>query len=233
MERRLLRVNVDTGTTSDVPALDFGNLVAWSPGRSILIQSEDAHGYWILDPDSAGQRPLLPEHDRGYLWQLEVSPGGDRVAVLETESKDSEGPRVLLVSLADGSVSTLYRGLAAPICWSEDERFVYLITDRPSPENLGSGEPGSLNVSPRPGTVVPDDARATPSPRYQSSESPRAQILAVPLDGGPPRTLASLSHRGGMWSAVDMTPDGRWLVYDADDFVSDVWLVEPLPGTTP
>ena len=50
-----------------------------------------------------------------------------------------------------------------------------------------------------------------------------AKILMIPVNGGQPKTIASLpSEIGG----VSMTPDGRRFVYTVYSSRSDVWVVD-------
>jgi hypothetical protein len=49
--------------------------------------------------------------------------------------------------------------------------------------------------------------------------------MRVPAGGGTADTLAILPHSIGLWSSVDVTPDGGHAVYSAADFLADIWMV--------
>ncbi len=121
------RYDLEQGRIDEGPGISVGRIVTWHPSNRIFVQNEDGTNFWVVDPETFDKRLLFKDDSSRLVWQIESSPVRDLVAVLETQSK-SRGPRVVLVDVGTGRVQPLYNGLAAPIAWSEDGGFVYLIT---------------------------------------------------------------------------------------------------------
>ncbi|MEZ4651035.1 MAG: protein kinase [Candidatus Eisenbacteria bacterium] len=203
---QLTTIDIQSGLVDTLPVPQSGGMIAWAPGTEILIQSRDANAYYEYARATHEITPLFPEPQRHYLWQMEVSPDGRSVAVLETESDGLSGPRVLLVDLESRASRTLYEGLATPCGWSQDGEWVYLVT------RVGVEEP------------APETSPALVGPEG------RIGVIRVHTTDGEEQPVATLSRRGGMWSAVDVSQDERWIVYDAEELISDIWMAEgPLP----
>ena len=203
---RLVTIELETGLADTLPVPPAGGMIAWAPREEILIQSADSDSYFEYSRAKGEIAPLLPESRRHYLWQLEVSPDGRRAAVLETESEGMSGPRVLLVDLDTREFHALFYGLATPCGWSADGTWVYLVA------RVGA------------------DAESTPTAPVAVGPEGQIGVIRVSTEDGEVRPVATLSRRGGMWSAVDVSHDERWIIYDADELISDVWMAEgPLP----
>ena len=232
--RRLVLIDVETGEFEIERRFGFGSMLAWSENGHVFLQSRDARGYHEIDLETATERRLFSDDVSRYLWQLEPSPDGRQIAILETESERFDGPRVLRVDLETREVAVLFEGLATPIGWSGDGEWVYLITEtrsRPEPTRGGTAGPEDTN----PDDTNPDDTNLLPdSPaRIRPASIVRVSAQGAPVGRSPElrsdaavETIAQLPGRGGMWSAVDITADGRWLVYDGDEVVSDIWIAE-------
>jgi Tol biopolymer transport system component len=114
-----------------------GGRLEWAPGRDILYQRANAQNFYLLDPVTEDERPLLSPDSAALGWVLgaRYSPDGERVAV-SWNRIDNDADGLYVVSLTNGSHTKLIGpGFPMPLGWSADGRLVYVL-----PFGTGAGQ---------------------------------------------------------------------------------------------
>jgi len=183
--------------------------LAWSPGRTIAFPSPGGHEIRELDVATGSVRDLYNCGQDSQLWQPQWAPDGRRLAVLETPLRSNDPPGIIVVEPQTGSRTVAHVELAAPIGWSQDGLCVYMVTRRRALDRA----PATDVHLPRPATE-------------RAAATPLLALLRVPAAGGVADTVTVLPHPVDMWSAVDVSLDGRRAVYCAADFIADIWMFD-------
>jgi Tol biopolymer transport system component len=184
---------------------------------------------WV---DRQGREEPLGAPPRRYIYPR-VSPDGTRVAL------DVQGPADRDIWIWDLQRRTLERFTVDPtgnplVAWSRDSKALAFGSDRFGVTNLflqsadGSGEPQRLLVSERlqmPLTFAPDGRLL-----FSADIAGRGRdILALSMDGSG-RTESVLNTAANDLTA-EVSPDGRWIVYDSDETGQFEVYVRPYPHT--
>ncbi len=198
---RIWRIEVATGTRRLVDTED-GVQPSWSPrGRRIA--------FWGLSGDSA----------RRALWT---------VAVDDAEEAEARGEPVLV--LDDGALNW------SPV-WSPDGVWLYFASDRGGSMNLWRvaideesgrvrGEPEAV-MAPNTASVLPSLTRDGRRIAF-AGESERSQLVRVAFDPQSRQAAGPLQPVSQWTRAVrsgDVSPDGRWIVFDISAPQEDLFLV--------
>jgi Tol biopolymer transport system component len=195
-------VDAGGGAPRPVASADVSDTftIAWAPASRILFQQPGNRNFHALDPRSREHRMLVENSDAGWMFSPTASPDGRLVAVFWNRRPD---PGIWVIDTKDAKQKLIYktasRMTTMPLRWSADGQAVYLV----------EGKPGqSRGLTTRSGETLT-----------------AARIVRVAVDGGAPRTVASIPF--GEVGGVTITPGGRTLVfavYSASP--SDVWLVD-------
>jgi serine/threonine-protein kinase len=182
---------------------------------------------WV---DRQGRETALPAPPRVYS-NPRISPDGTRIAVsIVDQDRD-----IWLWDLARETLTRVTLDPAASLSpeWTPDGRRIVFSSTRAGQLNLfsqaadGTGPAERLTESPviqAPTGVLPDGARVLLTER---SSKTGADVMMLPLDGTHhvlPLVQTSFDERNGI-----VSPDGRWLAYEANDTgVFEVY-VRPYP----
>jgi dipeptidyl aminopeptidase/acylaminoacyl peptidase len=182
---------------------------------------------WV---DRQGREEPLGTPPRRYTYPR-VSPDGTRIAI------DMAGPTNRDIWIWDIHRRTLERFTVDPagnalVAWSRDSKTLAFGSDRFGVSNLfmqsadGSGEPQRLLVSDRlhqPLTFAPDGRLL-----FSADVAGRARdILALSMDGS--RRVEPILHTAANDLTSEVSPDGRWIVYDSDETGQFEVYVRPYP----
>ena len=191
--------------------------------------SADRTLVWV---DRTGREEPIPAEKRSYVYPR-ISPDGNRVAL---DIRDQQND-IWIWDFARRTLSrlTFDPGLNRAVVWTRDSRRVIFSAERDGRESLSwqavdrSGNPEQLT------TTTPD------RPQGPLSLSPDGKLLVFAEPGQPPFDLYTLSmdsdhkvapllsesyseHNG------EISPDGRWLVYQSDESGSSEIYVRPFPN---
>jgi serine/threonine protein kinase len=113
-------------------ALSEGGEVAWTARDEILFQTDGNRNYGVLAPGKP-ERALIADDTMGWMFQIEPSPDGRRAAVFWNRrappdaSLRSEVQGAWVISLDDGTAAQIWTQRMAPIGWSDDGAWVFLV----------------------------------------------------------------------------------------------------------
>jgi serine/threonine-protein kinase len=206
------------GTLVYVPR-DAGSALSFTSARTLV---------WV---DRQGHETAIAAPPRAY-FTPRVSPDGTRVAVGAVVDQNYS---IWLWDLARANLTplTLDPALNALPVWTPDSRRVVFTSNRSGVMNLysqaadGTGAverlTESLNIQ-RVSAVSPDHTVVFTETSPKTGED----VMAVPLDGThqvTPLVQTTFSERNGI-----VSPDGRWLAYEADDSGPFQINVRPFPN---
>ena len=213
-----------TGAANVTVAAD-GTLVYVPRGAATVAQSRLV---WV---DRQGQETPLLAAPRSYVYPR-LSPNGGRLAFFISDEE-------LDIWLLDLSRSTLTRvtseaGLENYPVWAPDGRQLFFSSDRAGGRNIfaqaadGTGVTTRLTESAHaqfPTSVSPDGTRLVFTEIATATAA--GDVLQLRLDGShtvTPLVQTPFSERNG-----ELSPDGRWLAYDANDSGRFEIYVRPFP----
>jgi hypothetical protein len=183
--------------------------LAWYPGHTIAFTTPGGHRIRELDIATGSVRELYNCGPDSQVWQPQWAPDGRRLAVLETPLRSTDPPGIVVVEPQTGSRNIVHLELAAPVGWSQDGLWVYLVARRRALDSAGTA---GVHL-PRPATE-------------RAAATPLLALLRVPAAGGVADTIAILPHPVDMWSSVDVSADGQRALYCSADFISDIWMFD-------
>jgi serine/threonine-protein kinase len=182
---------------------------------------------WV---DRQGRETPIPSPPRAYS-QPRLSPDGKRIAVF---TADQDGD-LWLSDLSRPTLTRLTSGAGADFSpvWTLDSRALIFSSQRSSAGNIfrqpanGSGVVERLSESPllqTPTAITPDGRSLIFT---ETAEKTREDVMQMTLDG--PRAVTpvvrtSFAERNGI-----VSPDGRWLAYEANDSGPFEIFVRPYP----
>jgi serine/threonine protein kinase len=208
-------------------------------GRDLLTfaQTEEGFGIFCATPPDAPRRPYPQAPFQAGQWKgrpfLAFAPDGRKLlAVVDTESRRE----AWLLSWPTGNSRRVFReamfGPAPQFAWMPDSRHVVVAASAHDSHSqlyladTATGRSWRILAQDRPvavPTVSPDGAQVA----YQSSLS-TSEVIAMPLDGGPPRTILGGSSSQQM---ADHSPAAPQIVYVTDRRgVPEVWLTSLTEG---
>jgi Tol biopolymer transport system component len=108
--------------------------LSWAPGRNILYHRPENRNYYILDPATGMEAPLLQDDKVGWIFDAVYSPNGGEIACLWNRAPK---PGMYVIPL-EGSVPNQQRSRQLtvsgpqnltqnPINWSSDGKQIYAI----------------------------------------------------------------------------------------------------------
>jgi serine/threonine-protein kinase len=184
---------------------------------------------WV---DRAGREEPLPIAKRSYGYPR-VSPDGKRVAL---DIRDQEND-IWVLDLARGTLQrlTFDPGANRGASWTPDGKRVVFSADREGAESLfwqnadGSGAPERLTTAQSgkpevPYAVTPDGKQVM----YGSPGQPPFDLFTVRLDSERKQTPLLAAPQYSEHNA-EVSPDGRWLVYQSDESGSNEIYVRRFP----
>jgi serine/threonine-protein kinase len=183
---------------------------------------------WV---DRQGRETPIPAVPRTYYFPR-LSPDGTRIAVNAVVDGNSD---IWLWDLARTTMTRLTFDPAVDTIplWSLDGRHVLFSSNRAGPLNLysqaadGTGAVERLSESPNvqtPTSISPDGRILVFT---QTSPTTGVDVMAMRLDGSRqvlPLVQTNFDERNGV-----VSPDGRWLAYEADDTGAFEIYVRPFP----
>jgi Tol biopolymer transport system component len=102
--------------------LSRSHLLAWFPGENILYHRPGNRNFFILNPVTEEERPLVQDDSVGWVFAPRYSPDGKKVAVMWNR-RPSRG--LWVIPLEDSSQAFLLKENAFPVGWSADGRWIY------------------------------------------------------------------------------------------------------------
>ncbi|MBD3163527.1 MAG: protein kinase [Candidatus Latescibacteria bacterium] len=131
-------VSLESGNGQSLAGTTGSEYVYWHPSRRIRYQrtAERHRNYTILDVQRDEESSMLLIDDAGTVFQSALSPDETLLAVAGNRGGEVD-VRPWLIRLADQKEDLLWDRKAAPIGWSADGRWVYLVLEEPTPEVRG------------------------------------------------------------------------------------------------
>jgi len=102
--------------------------LAWFPGQNILYHRSGNRNYFILNPATEEEKPLVQDDSVGWIFYPRYSPDGKKVAV-HWNRRPSRGPWIFPIE--DSSQAFLLKENAYPVGWSADGRWIYAAEEIP------------------------------------------------------------------------------------------------------
>jgi|GEM_PF-2277494 len=96
--------------------------LAWFPGQNILYHRPGNRNYFILNPATEEEKPLVQDDSVGWIFCPRYSPDGKKVAV-SWNRRPSRG--LWVFPIEDSSQAFLLKENAYPVGWSADGRWIY------------------------------------------------------------------------------------------------------------
>ncbi len=195
-----------------------------------------APDYSLVWVDRKGTVTPITDLPRGY-EDLHLSPDGRRVALTIEESGPDSPAHVWLADTDQGTLSRLtFEGFSRDPVWSPDSQSVVFGSKR------GDGVFG-LYVQPADGSASAELAWASPVPIWPDPQSwtPDGRTVVFTTKGADTRddiwTLSLDDGTARPWLATPavewggrLSPDGRWVAYNALEGGREEVYVQPYPG---
>jgi serine/threonine-protein kinase len=186
---------------------------------------------WV---DRQGREEVLPLPKRSYTYPR-ISPDGGRIA-LDIRDQESD------IWIWDTARQTLTRltfdpALNRGVVWTPDGRRVAFSAEREGAESVfwqaadGSGSPERLTEAAGTAQQVPH--AITPDGKFlifSSPAQPPFDQYLLSLDGE--RKVTPLFNAKYSEHNAEVSPDGRWVVYQSDESGSNEIYVRPFPNVT-
>jgi serine/threonine-protein kinase len=204
-----------------------GTLVYVSGGVSDVPRSL----VWV---DRQGQETPIPAPPRNYAFPR-ISPYGTRLALYIPDQEIDIWLSDLTRADATPTRATFDRGVEVYPVWSHDGRQLFFSSSRADAVNLyaqaadGSGDVTHLAPSPNiqhATSVSPDGTRLVFT---ETAPTTGPDIMELRLDT---RAVTPLVRTRATESNGEVSPDGRWLAYQADDSGRLNIYVRPFPPVT-
>ncbi len=236
---------LETGDTRELNvAMRYFGPMHWAPdGRSLLVKGQDlkgAGGIYQVDVETghvsrlpfeegacAGAPEWSPDGKKIYFWVGTNCPGrpgstfveGDLTSGMQREILRAPGPRVMRLA-PDGSLFASARREGIP----NDPAIVLISTNGGASRELRLTEGWSVQGL----SWAPDGRNLIVTAAGKNGR----ELLLVPTDGGPARTIEGDIHRRGL-GAVSVHPSGRQIAYATGEAMSEVWVLDNfLPAPT-
>jgi serine/threonine protein kinase len=100
--------------------------VSWFPGTQILYQTQGNKTFHLLDPKTGAEKPLIQERSGQWAFSPVYSPDAQRVAIFLNRLPDP-GQALWIINLANSSEKLAKKGIAYPVVWTSDEKWIYAI----------------------------------------------------------------------------------------------------------
>ena len=200
-------------------------------GTLVYVAGGAASTRTLVWVDRQGREMPLAAAPRAYNWPR-VSPDGTRVAVTVV----GQNPDIWLWDMSGGTLTRVTSDPAIdgnPV-WTPDGRRLVFASNRAGALNLfsqgadGTGDVERLTESPNlqfPSAVTPDGTRVVFTER---SSKTGEDVMALHLDGTHqvlPLVQTPFDERNGT-----VSPNGRWLAYEANDSGQFEIYVRPFPA---
>jgi Tol biopolymer transport system component len=99
-------------------------LLAWFPGENILYHRPGNRNFFILNPVTEEEKPLIQDDSVGWVFNPRYSPDGKKVAVYWNRRP----PRGLwVIPLEESSRAFFLKENVWPVGWSADGRWIYAV----------------------------------------------------------------------------------------------------------
>jgi len=102
--------------------------LAWFPGQNILYHRPGNRNYFILNPATEEEKPLVQDDSVGWIFYPRYSPDGKKVAVLWNRRPS---PGLWVFPIEDSSQAFLLKENAYPVGWSADGKWIYAAEEIP------------------------------------------------------------------------------------------------------
>ncbi len=203
---------------------------------------------FLSGPDDSGRLAFAAIRSRADIWELTVEGGALRQVTAETPVEDyaslsPDGTTLALTSTRDGSAAVWTANLEGKLLarigegsfprWSPDGAWLAYSTI--SPATIVVQRPGDLarrTVVAGPVTILPEWAPDGRHLLLDRADGPMRSVFLVGFAGGTERRILGPVKTTG--TSVEMSPDGKSLVYQANDAagIRQCWTA-PVGGTSP
>ena len=102
--------------------------LAWFPGKSILYLRPGNRNYFIFNPATEEEKPLVQDDSVGWIFYPRYSPDGKKVAV---QWNRLLSPGLWIFPIEDSSQAFLLKEKTWPVGWSADGRWIYAAEEIP------------------------------------------------------------------------------------------------------
>ena len=222
----LPQVQISATGAANVAVAANGTLVYVAGGVAVGARSNLV---WV---DRQGYETPLPAPRRAYVYPR-ISPDGTRVALAVLDQE----PDVWLWDFARASLTraTFDAGMESYPVWTRNGRQLLLTSERTGARNLfaqaadGTGAVTRLTESPNahfPTSLSPDGTRLV----FTEIAATAGDVMQLRLDGEhevTPLVHTAFNERNG-----EVSPEGRWLAYEANDSGRFEIYVRPFPDVT-
>lgn len=96
--------------------------IAWFPAQNILYQRPGHRNFFILNPATEEEKPLVQDDSVGWILYLRYSPDGKKVAVYWNRRPS---PGLWVFPVEDSSQAFFLKKSAGPVGWSVDGKWIY------------------------------------------------------------------------------------------------------------
>ena len=237
IDRRLMAARVDLGamTFDRTPVVIEQNVVfaSMTPKAAFMLRGERTTAIQRLSTNGTRQPETLLESD-GIITGTQLSPDGKRIAYVVTRGDSAQ---LFVHDLRTRSSARLWTGggVKDPV-WTPDGQ--QLVFSEGAPRLglwriLASGAEAPHLITaegyPRHPIVLPDNHTVVYAANVSAGPSSRRYDLweASIVGNANPRSLVSTQDGT---SLPDISPNGKWLAYDANDVTRDEVYVRPVRG---
>ena len=212
--------------------------ISWTPDGRLTYSSvsNGSHDIWIMQPDGSGQKQLtFPAEDSRWSSNVfhSVSPDG-RYLVFASD-RVSNSPHIWRMDIDGSNLRQLTNGTGESLPQvTPDGRFV--VYDDVSSNGLlwkvpiDGGEPKQLTEKLAGLPAISPDGKLIAC-QYIPEPDALPKLAVLSINGGPPIKLFDALVYGDA-HGIGWTPDGRNIIYEDRNEVSNLW-IQPLDGGKP
>ena len=99
--------------------------VSWAPGNFILYHRSGNRNFYLLNPTTEEEVPLVEDESAGWMFVSQCSPDGKKVAV-SWNRIDEPRQSIWVISLENFSQKLVKKGHFYPLGWTSDGKWLYV-----------------------------------------------------------------------------------------------------------